>query len=240
VADHPGCYGCGVNVRIIDPGKSFSVKPRHWGQNPEGGDLGDLDEMEAVVSDDRLELLVELRALQHHILAEGAGARLVPQALRTCWLERAEVVRLSIGNLEMIAGDLGLELPPARRIDLRSGFADLDGKPVGDPLSNASGLIGAALFFNALGLAVVTAFLREEEKAVLKDALIPLLAADSCFEGRLIGYLDGQGTAAEARVDEWLSLAAGAGSGKPGRVWSFDLLRMGIRRLLGRGFFPVE
>lgn len=230
-----------MNVRIIDPGKSFSAKPLQWGQGREGDEVGDLDEIEANVSDDRLELLVDLRFLQYHLLTEGAVRHLVPEPLRGGWSERAEFVQSSIGTLEKTAVDLGLELPPARRVDLSSGFANLEGKPVGDPLSIASGLIGAALFANALSLAVVTAFLREEEKFVLRNVLIPILAEDARFEGRLKGYLDAKGTAADVQAsDEWLSLAASMESGKPARVWSFDLLRMGIRRLLGRAFFPVE
>lgn len=229
-----------MNVRIIDPGKSSSVKPRQWGQSQDGDELGDLDDIEAKVSDDRLELLVDLRILQYLLLTEESVMRFIPEPLRPGWAERAESVRSSIGALGKIAVDLGLELPPARRVDLGNGFADLEGKPVGDPLSTGSGLLGAALFFNALELAVVTAFLREEERFVLRNALLPILAEDSRFEGRLKGYLDAQGPAADVQADEWLSLAASVGSGTPGRVWSFDLLRMGTRRLLGGSFFPVE
>lgn len=229
-----------MNVRIIDPGRSFSARRRQWGQSPDGDELGDLDDLPARVSDDRLELLIDLRVLQDHLLTEGTARHLVPESLHAFWAERGELLRSSIATLEKIAGDLGLELPPTRQFDFEGGFAELTGKPGGDPLSAANRLIGAALFFNALGLAVVSAFLREEERTVLKNGLLPILADDSRFEGRLRGYLDVQGDATVVLADEWLSLAASVGSGMPARVWSFDLLRMGIRRLLGRGFFPVE
>lgn len=229
-----------MNVRIIDPGKSFSSRRRQWGQSPDGDELGDLDDLPAPPSDDRLELLIDLRVLQEQLLTEGTARHIVPASLHAFWAERCEVLRSSIATLEKIAGDLALELPPTRQFDFQAGFADLSGKPGGDPLSTPNCLIGAALFSNALGLAVVAAFLREEERTVLKNGLLPILADDSRFEGRLRGYLDAQGNPASATSDEWLSLAAGVGSGKPARVWSFDLLRMSIRRLLGRGFFPVE
>lgn len=229
-----------MNIRIIDPGKSVSFKPRQWGQGRDDEDLADLDELHPNVSDDRLELLVELRVLQCHLLTEGASRHLVPEALRAFWGERVDSLRSSVGNLEKIAGNLGLTLSPTREVDLETGFAGLAGKPGGDPLATTSGLIGAALLFNALGLAVASAFLREEDRTVLKRGLLPILSEDSRFEGRMSGYFDFQGNATAVHADEWLSLAASVGSGSPARVWSFDLLRMGIRRLLGRGFFPVE
>jgi hypothetical protein len=229
-----------MNVRIIDPGKSFSARRRQWGQSPDGDEMGELDDLPARASDDRLDLLIDLRVLQDRLLTEGTGRQLVPESLQAFWTERGDFVRSSITTLEKIAGDLGLELPLPRRTDFDAGFADLSGKPAGDPLSAANRLIGAVLFFNALGLSVVAAFLREEDRTILKNGLLPILAEDSRFEGRLRGYLDVQGEATAVLADEWLSLAASVGSGMPARLWSFDLLRMGIRRLLGRGFFPVE
>jgi len=199
-----------MNVRIIDPGKSFSTRPRQWGQSAGDDELGELDELPVMVPDDRLELLVDLRSLQCQVLTEGLARHLVPESLLIYWSERVEQVRSSIGSLEKIARELGLEIPPARRVDLEGGFAEMPVTPRGHLLSTAPGLIGAALFFNSLGLVVVSAFLREEEKTVLKNALLPILAEDSRFEGRLKGYLEGQGVAADAEPDEWLSLAAGA------------------------------
>lgn len=230
-----------MNVRIIDPGKSVSLKPRQWGQSLDGDELGDLDEPEANVLDDRLELLVELRMLQYQFLVESLDAVRLPEILRGSWTGRVEEVRASIGALERLAGDLGLKFPPTRAIDLSAGFADLAGRPEGGvPFATTPGTIGAALLLNALGLAVVSSFLREEDEKSWRAILLPMFADDSRFEGALKGHLAVQGAAAEVEAGEWLSLAASVGSGPPARLWSFDLLRMGIRRLLGRGFFPVE
>lgn len=229
-----------MNVRIIDPGRPFSLKPRHWGSNPLHDELGDLDEPEPGRSDDRLELLIELRTLQCQFLEEALAGERVPGSLQVCGAERVDELRFSTGVLGKIAGELGLELPPARRFDLTKGFAAMEGKPEdSDPRSTMPGAIGGILFFNALGLSVVTAFLREEDAGVWRTALLPMLADDSRFEGRLKGGLAVLGAAAEKQGDDWCSLAGRAGSGQSGRVWSFDLLRMGIRRLLGSGFFPV-
>lgn len=229
-----------MNVRIIDPGKSTSLKPRQWGQSLEGDELRDLDEPQAIPSDDRLELLVDLRMLQYQFLVEGLDAVRLPEILRARWTERVEEVRGSIGALERLAGNLGLEFPPARPIDLSAGFADLAGRPEGGvPFATIPRTMGAVLLLNALGLAVVSAFLREEDESGWRAILLPMLADDSRFEGALKGHLAAQGAAAEVEAGEWLLLASGVGSGPMARLWSFDLLRMGIRRLLGRGFFPV-
>ena len=230
-----------MNVRIIDPGRSFSLKPRHWGHNPQDDELGDLDEPEAGRSDDRVELLVELRTLQCQFLQEALAGDRVPGSLQVCGAERVDELRSSTMVLGKIAGELGLELPAARRFDMTKGFAAMEGKPEdADPRSTMPGTIGGILFFNALGLSVVSAFLREEDARAWRTVLLPMLADDSRFEGRLKGGLAALGAAAENQGDKWCSLAGSAGSGQPERVWSFDLLRMGIRRLLGTGFFPVE
>jgi hypothetical protein len=230
-----------MNVRIIDPGRSFSRKLRQWGRSLEDDELGDLDGPEPVRSDDRLELLIDLRALQCQFLEEALAADRIPGNLRVCVVERVDEIRASIGVLGKIAGELGLGLPAARCFDTTKGFAAMEGKPEdADPGFTASGGMGPVMFLNALGLSVVSAFLRDEDAGIWRTALLPMLADDSRFEGRLKGSLAALGEGAEMMGAEWLSLAGSAGSGQSGRVWSFDLLRMGIRRLLGPGFFPVE
>lgn len=229
-----------MNVRIIDPGKPLAVKPRQWGLGRQGEELGELDETDAKAPDDRLELLLDLLSLQYHLLLEGAKLGLVPPSLRAVWLRRDDQLGASMVSLEGAAGDLGVVLPPARRPDLRAGFAGLQGVTVCDPLRGGSDLIGAALFLDALGLAVVSAFLREEDRAAVKNVLVEVLADSARFAGRLQGYLDDHDAEAGDRAGEWLSLVAPVGSIKPVRMWSFDLLRMSIRRLLGGGFFPAD
>ena len=113
-----------------------------------------------------------------------------------------------------------------------------------DPFASEADLLTGALVLNALGLAVVQAFLCESDATRWRQALLPMHAEDARFEGWLNGTLASCGDEAVERASELRALASGPTSTGQ-RLWSFDLLRMAVSRLLcgGRsghqgGFFP--
>jgi hypothetical protein len=222
-----------MNVRIIDPGRASALKPRGWGREVAAEDFGDLDDGESDAeatqerkSDDRFDLLFELRHRQLDFLETclaGEPAGRLPNGARGCFAERREALRGLIRELERMAGDLGLEVPALPPV------------PAGRSSPDGPEMIAGALFLNSLGVALLSAFLAEGDAATWRTTLLPLLADDCRFEGRLKGCLEDAGGRAQELGERWLALTSGLKSVNPQRLWSFDLLRLGIRRLLGEG-----
>lgn len=96
-------------------------------------------------------------------------------------------------------------------------------------------MLAEALFLNSLGTTMVAAMLCEADAPAWRGSLLPVLQDDCRFEGRLKGYLEEAGERAEALGRERIALAQGVKPAASQRLWSFDLLRMSIRRLLGEG-----
>lgn len=222
-----------MNVRIIDPGRASAFKPRGWGREVAAEDFSELDEGESdpeesrhATSDDRFDLLLELRYRQLNFLEAclaGDGSGRLASGARACFAERRESLHASIRELERMAGDLGLEIPALPLVAACRSSSDGPER------------IAAALFLNSLGVTLLSAFLAEGDAATWRTTLLPLLADDCRFEGRLKGYLEDAGDRAVELGERWIARTTGLKSTHPERLWSFDLLRMGIRRLLGEG-----
>lgn len=226
-----------MNVRIIDPGRPSAFKPRGWGREVAAEDfseLDDLDEDEAAPeeekprrSDDRLDLLLELRHRQWDFLCKclsAEPAECLPSGLRACFAERRDGLKASIRELERIAVEMGIDVCPP---EVAAG--------AWGPSWDGPGMMAGALFLNSLSATLLTAFLAEGDAAAWRATLLPLLADDCRFEGRLKGALEDAGDRAQQLGERWMARTAGLKSTHPERLWSFDLLRMGIRRLLGEG-----
>jgi hypothetical protein len=100
------------------------------------------------------------------------------------------------------------------------------------------------LFVQALLGAVAVEFFEESDAAGWRRVLIPSFAEGLRFEGALRAMLAVGGDPDPTLGKTLEALASRITAGKGGRVWSFDLLRMSIRRSLaagdprGGGFFP--
>lgn len=233
-----------MNVRIIDPRRPSAAKPRGWGREAIPEDFGDLEDPDEVPEatqvprrDDRLDLLLDLRGRQLDLLSgcvSGAGAERLSSSASSCFAERVEILRASVLELEKTGREFGLEVPASSASPTERTLQSLPATP-GRHFSSGPEMIGAALFLNSLSVTLVEAFLGEADAAAWRTVLVPLLADDCRFEGRLKGYLEEAGDRAVALGEERIARAAGVKSADPQRLWSFDLLRMGIRRLLGEG-----
>lgn len=188
-------------------------------------------------SDDRLDLLLELRHRQLDFLfgcLSGAGAERLSSGARSCFADRVEGLRESVLELQKAAREFGLKVPPSPATPPMRVLQALPATP-GRGFSCGPERIGTALFLNSLSVTMVEAFLGEADAAAWRTVLVPLLADDCRFEGRLKGYLEEAGDRAVELGAERIALAAGVKTADPQRLWSFDLLRMGIRRLLWEG-----
>lgn len=125
---------------------------------------------------------------------------------------------------------LGLEVPA--RPEVVFGNLRL---PAEDLFGSGPEMIGAALFLNSLGATMAAAMLCEGDAPAWRTDLLPMLQDDCRFEGRLKGFLEEAGGPAEALGHERIALAQSVKPGSSQRLWSFDLLRLAIRRLLGEG-----
>ncbi|MCW1922401.1 hypothetical protein OKA05_07535 [Luteolibacter arcticus] len=228
-----------MNIRVIDPGNT-SRPPLPKRQDV----FDDLDGGEPKAArDDRFDLLVDLKSISLAYLRRDTGHAELAR--------RADAVEKDIAALRKLAASTGIPLAPAPRMDLAQGFAALAAQAEVsgfDPFASGGDLLTGALVLNSLSLAVIQAFLCEGDASAWRPALLPMLADDARFEGWLDGALAASGTEVAERAAELRALTSGPAACPTAcgqRLWSFDLLRMAISRLLcgglrghRGGFFP--
>lgn len=235
-----------MNVRIIDPRRPSAGKPRAWGREVVEDDFGDLDEAgegaaERPSCDDRFDLLLELRWRLEGFLAaclEDARAERLPGGAFACFAARCAELKQSREVLERTMSELGLEVPPLPAGPPEGVFGALP-FPAEEVFRGGAEMVGGAMFLNSLGTTMAAALLCEGDAPAWRGQLLPMLQDDCRFEGRLKGFLEDAGDRAVALGRDCMAVAQGVKPVSAQRLWSFDLLRLAIRRLLGEGHSPA-
>lgn len=187
-----------------------------------------------------MDLLLDLLELARVQFAEVPATE---GRLAEAFREREVEVRGTLAGVLRVAADRGLVPEPARRIDLAAGLAALE-REAGAGFVGAGSPLHGVVFAQAALARVLAGLLGESDAGGWRAVLLPALVDAGRCEGRLRAVLEGLGAPEEASAALLRVLIARVAGGAQERIWSFDLRRMSLRRLLcggdprGGGFFP--
>lgn len=204
--------------------------------------------------DDRLALLIDLKLLEQAMLkcmSDHRNLGLFPDPLLARFAAREDEVETCLSELNQLGGSITEKDELVPEVCLKAGFATV-GRQAGikafDHADGRPSLLTGALFINSLCVVVVSAFLNEDDSGKWRSVLLSIFGCDRKFEGLLRDELSRCNRTIDHDAEKLLGLVLALQS--PGfwteRLWSFDLLRMSIRRMLcggsvriRGGFFPL-